>query len=225
MSKIAHHPEGETLSAYAAGSLPAALAIVVGSHLEACAHCRAELARLESLGGQLIDRISPVAVSASRREAIFAGLDESLDPPAVPQPVSKLALRGESASSSQIPAPLRSFLGDGDYDSLPWRWVGPGVKILPIECGEGKLVMLNIAAGRKMPVHTHRGNELTLILQGGYSDALGQYNAGDVADLDTRVEHQPVADADENCICVAGLDDKLQFKSWIARLMQPFVGL
>ncbi|MBD2858120.1 cupin domain-containing protein [Spongiibacter sp. KMU-158] len=220
MSKIAHHPESETLAAYASGSLSAALGIVIGSHLEMCAVCRAEVARLESVGGSLIDRLTPAPISAARREQIFAQLDAGLGESAEP-----LSAAPVTQPTSQLPTPLRHFFAVETYDQLPWRWIGPGVRLLSIDCGEGKLVMLNIGAGRKMPVHSHRGNELTMILQGGYSDALGHFDVGDVADLDSRVEHQPVADADINCICVAGLDDKLQFKGWLARMLQPFVGL
>ncbi len=228
---VEHHPEPETLVAYSGGSLPAALAIVVGSHLEFCEQCRAELARLESVGGGLLERISPMPVAASRRDQIFASLDQhdgveaglsAIEPKRSRERAAGFELSGDSA---QMPKVLQRILPASDYASLPWRWVGPGVRMMSVDCGEGKLVMLNISAGRKMPVHSHRGNELTLILQGGYSDALGQFNAGDVADLDGRVQHQPVADDDMNCICVAGLDDKLQFKGWIARLLQPFVGL
>ncbi|MFT4920749.1 MAG: putative transcriptional regulator, partial [Zhongshania aliphaticivorans] len=89
----------------------------------------------------------------------------------------------------------------------------------------GDVRLLRIAAGKRMPVHSHRGSELTMILRGGYSDNVGKFNAGDVADLDASVEHQPVADSDEDCICLAGMDAPLAFRGWLARLIQPIVGM
>ena len=40
---ITHHPDDSTLMSYAAGSLPAALAVVVAAHLSVCPRCREEV--------------------------------------------------------------------------------------------------------------------------------------------------------------------------------------
>ncbi len=150
---------------------------------------------------------------------MLAMLDEQ------PRPAETTAETESAKASAAVPPMLRKLLGSDDYDALPWKSVAPGIRQIILPVGEGNSRMLRIAAGKKMPVHSHRGNELTLILQGGYSDALGKFNAGDVADLDSEVEHQPVADEDEDCICLAGMDAPLHFRGWIARLMQPFVGI
>jgi len=220
MSSIQHHPGDETLMSYAAGSLPAALALVTGCHLQFCSECRQRVAEAEALGGAMVDDLAPRAMSTGRREAIL----EQLDMPSVEarKPARTTAWTSPPPSTG-VPRLLHRFLGGSDLESLEWKTVVPGLQRVSLPCDEGNAFMLRIAAGKKMPVHSHQGNEMTLILQGGYSDALGKFNAGDVADLDGSTEHQPIADADQDCICLAALDEPLRFKGWIARAMQPFV--
>jgi putative transcriptional regulator len=66
---------------------------------------------------------------------------------------------------------------------------------------------------------------LTQILQGAYDDALGHFGPGDMADLDNETEHQPITSPGVPCICVAALNGPLQFRGWLARKLQPLVGL
>lgn len=73
-----------------------------------------------------------------------------------------------------------------------------------------------------MPSHGHTGSELTMVLRGSYTDELGRFCAGDVADLDPDVQHQPVADTDEHCICLIATDAPLRFNGLVPRLLQPF---
>ena len=76
-----------------------------------------------------------------------------------------------------------------------------------------------------VPVHSHGGTELTQILRGAYHDALGHFAPGDVADLDSDVEHQPVTVPGIACICVSALDAPLRFPGWLARRLQPLFKL
>ncbi len=218
MSKIVHHPTDETLYSYAAGSLPAAMALVVGCHLQNCQRCKGELARAESVGGELMASLEAKPLGNHRREAVLAMLDEPS-----PEPVRPVVAAPVAETAGEIPPMLAKLLPAERYDDLPWKTIVPGMKQLKIACDEGDAFLLRIAAGKKMPVHSHRGNELTLILRGGYSDALGKFNAGDFADLDGSVEHQPIADDDEDCICLAGMDAPLAFRGIIARMLQPFI--
>lgn len=230
MSQIEHHPNQETILSYAAGSLPAALAIVVGCHLQYCPACRVSVNAGEALGADLMMELSPQTLSARARESVLAQLNMDLREVAeVGQ--SRVLETAESASVNAgapeaIPRLLHQFLQEDSFDSLPWKkTLAPGLKQIIINCDEGDVRLLRIAAGKKMPVHSHRGSEITMILRGGYSDSLGKFNAGDVADLDSATEHQPVADSDEDCICLAGMDAPLAFRGWLARLMQPIVGM
>jgi putative transcriptional regulator len=76
-----------------------------------------------------------------------------------------------------------------------------------------------------VPAHTHRGQELTLVLSGAYHDETGRFARGDFQELDSDVVHQPHAEQDIDCICLAITDAPLRFKSLAAQLAQPLIGI
>jgi len=128
-------------------------------------------------------------------------------------------------SLDALPRPLQPYFGKS-WKALRWRWMAPGVHMIRAPRSSGDtLILLRIAPGKSMPVHSHGGSELTQILKGAYDDELGHFGPGDMADLDSDIEHQPVTSPGVPCICVAALDGPLQFRGWLARKLQPMVGL
>lgn len=225
-----HHLDPATVVSYAAGALPRELAVVVATHLHGCAHCRRRLREAERVGGLLLDQIPAPAgsdASAARRaplrEAMLAQLQAPVsDAPGAAAAESAVDARMERAGP-RLPAPLRPYFGER-YDQVRWRWMAPGVQCARAP-GLPRLFMLRIGPGRRMPVHSHAGSEVTQILSGAYDDALGHFAAGDVADLDSEIEHQPVTSPGVPCICVSALDQPLRFRGWLARKLQPLFGL
>jgi putative transcriptional regulator len=123
---------------------------------------------------------------------------------------------------------LSNLLGNQSLDSLKWKAKAPGIATYEIPLsskGNTHLQLLRIGKGRKMPEHGHGGEELTVMLRGSYSDHTGRYMVGDVADLDEDIEHQPIVDSDEDCICLVATEAPTRFKSVWARLAQPFIGI
>ncbi len=217
--KIRHHFDDATLMAYSSGSLPQGMAVLVGSHLHWCEECRARVEQMDHIGGELLEEIEPVALASGALEAVMARLDE-------PDPVVRtLATDRLESVRTGLPAPLAQTLGKS-LDELEWRRIGYGVQQYDLKLeGPGATRLLRIAPGVSVPHHTHRGNELTLILRGSYSDELGRFCVGDVADVDTEVKHQPIVDTDEECICLIATDAPLRFTGLMGRLAQPFIGL
>jgi putative transcriptional regulator len=74
-----------------------------------------------------------------------------------------------------------------------------------------------------MPTHTHDGSELTLVLAGGFSDESGHFVRGDVAEADPSINHQPVADPGEDCLCLAVTDAPIRLTGPFGRLLNPFL--
>lgn len=217
---ISHHFDDATLMAYSAGTLPQGMALLVACHLHWCEHCRERVSATDAVGGALLNDIDPVPVQDSALNAVLAMLDEpeqEFRPTAQPQVKADI--------NGQVPRPLADLVGSS-LDDLPWKRIGYGVRQIDLELdGPGATRLLRISPGVAVPHHTHTGNELTLILSGSYSDEVGRFRRGDVADLDGEMEHQPLVDTDEDCICLIATDAPLKFTGLFGRLVQPFIGL
>jgi putative transcriptional regulator len=205
---ITHHLDDATLMSFSAGALPAALAAVAAAHAAMCPRCRREIAALERIGGALMASLP--AAATERPEPI---------PPAGErgQAVRQVPLRG-------LPGPVAQLV-PGGLDAVSWRWLGPGVWDRPLSiAGAGKLRLLKVAPGRKLPEHGHGGGELTLVLRGSFHDNSGHYLRGDVCDLDESAAHQPIAGEGDHCICLVASEAPEQFRSHLTRRWQRLRG-
>jgi putative transcriptional regulator len=212
-----HHPSDATLLTYAAGSLGEGLSLVVASHLAFCGDCRASVAAGETIGGEMFDALEPAMLAANARQRALAMI-------AAPAPVTLPPPRLDPT----LPAPLARYL-KRDLAAIPWRVLGPGLKhfeVLPRDPERGaNLRLLRIAPGRRLPRHGHTGTELTLLLAGSYTDELGHFVRGDLAETDEDIVHEPVSDRDEDCVCLIATEGRLKFDSRFARLFQRFTGV
>lgn len=213
MTDINHHLTPELLAAYSAGALPEAFSLVVATHISLCDACRAELEALDAIGGALLDRVDAAPMADTALEATLARISGA-SPITVPRPPAQ----------SVFPAPLRAYVG-GDAEAVRWRPVGGGVKQALLTKGEAVARLLYIPAGAAVPDHGHRGTELTLVLQGAFADEGGRFARGDVEVADGDVEHQPIAEAGADCICLAATDAPLRFTGILPRLAQRFIGI
>lgn len=215
-----HHLDDATLLSYSAGALPAALSIVAATHLERCAQCLARSLDADEIGGMLLQQQRVDAPTASAREAMLALLDHE---PAVEQ-IAPIVDLMRPHDPDRLPAALHPWFGRS-VRALRWRRVAPGVqRIRASNVSGGDLMLLRIAPGSRLPLHSHGGSELTMILDGAYDDMLGHFGPGDVADLDGETRHQPVTSPGVHCICVAATDAPLVFSGWVARTLQPLFG-
>lgn len=212
---IAFHPDIATLMAFSAGSLEEPYAVVVSTHIAMCEACREQVKRTDLIGGALLAAEPVAALSDGALDRLAAALDAA---DVAPAPV---------APRTNVPAPIARYLPDG-IDGIRWRFSGPGVAVADLpssKSAKGRLMLLKVAAGRKVPEHSHGGQELTLILRGAYRDRFGVFASGDIADHDEDVEHQPIAEPGEDCICLVAVDAKLSFRSRLVRTLQPLFGL
>ena len=198
---IRHHPEDALLLAHAAGSLDPAMALIVATHLHFCAACGAQAALGDMVGGALLEDAPPTPLAADALARTLARLDAPAAPVA------------RAASNDNTPPPLRAFLG-GDLSAVRWRAMGPqlGYRTLYRQGGLA-LRLLRGSPGSDIGSHSHRGQEYTLVLQGGFSDETGAYGPGDFQAAGGDVTHNPVADPGEDCINLAVTIGGLRFKS------------
>ena len=202
---IRHHIPDGLMMAYSAGQLPEAFSLVVATHVSVCDECRAQL-------GAVVARSDGVAMRDGSLEALMSRLDAL---PPVARPVAR--------ARGFFPAPLHDYVG-GDLDAVRWRPVGMGVRqaILPTERG-ATVRLLHIPAGVPVPDHGHRGLEMTMVLRGAFRDSQAVFGPGDVEVADSELEHTPVAEPGEDCICLAATDAPLRFSGFMPRIAQKFL--
>ncbi|RUT32574.1 transcriptional regulator [Arsenicitalea aurantiaca] len=215
---IAFHPDISTLMAWSAGTLDEPFAVVVSTHMAMCEACRETARRTDLIGGALLKAETAEPMSDGALERLLeAADDERID---LPEP------RGSDSVDPSVPQPLARYLPDG-LDAVKWKFSGPGVATCELPTGtnaNGRLMLLRVGAGKRVPEHGHGGQELTLILRGAYGDRFGRFAAGDLADHDEDVEHQPIAEPGEDCICLVAVDARLNFRSRVIRTLQPLFG-
>lgn len=226
-----HHLSDDMVFRYAAGMLDEAVSLVVASHLAICAGCQALATEAELLGGNLLEEL-PVEELA--RDSWARTLERLESQPRSKSELTQSNRRqaehssstASAASSDLFPAPLRPYLQERAED-LPWRRLGPGIHSLELVRSStgSKARLLHIGAGRSVFEHSHRGLELTLVLQGSYLSNAAQYARGDIELADDEVMHWPVAGTEADCICLVVTDAPLRFNNIIGRLLQPLIGI
>lgn len=210
---IKHHLTDALLMAYSAGSLPEAFDLMVATHLSLCNHCRARAEGFDAVGGHVLEDTGDVAhLNENSLANTMALIAQGAPTPTPARP-----------KCSVLPAPLQDYVG-GTVDDIRWKPIGMGVKqaILPTT-RDATARLFFIPAGAAVPDHGHNGMELTMVLQGAFSDEVDHFARGDVEIANEDLEHTPVADMSEDCICLAVTDAPLKFNKLMPRLFQPFL--
>lgn len=226
MSKPMSHfysAEDEWLAAYSAGALSEAKRLVIECQLDVKPALSARVDRMDWIGGAFLE--------SAKGEALSPGFSARLQDAIRTAGAGAAEPRDERddagpAGENWAPKPLLDFLARSDI-ALRWRKSGPGVEraVLFEEDGE-RLYLLKARPGLKMPLHSHRGQEWTLILQGGYHVGAAAYGRGDLHCEDESCTHQPIIDDHgEVCISLVADEGKLVFRDPVVRLIQPFIGI
>jgi putative transcriptional regulator len=214
MNTIRHTVPDHLLMGYAAGVLPQPFDLVVATHVSLNDEARARLAGFEAVGGAMLDDMDEAALSDDSLERTLARIAGTAPAP-----------RPTTPSRGIFPAPLRKIVG-GDEDAVTWKNLGMGAK-QAVLCTDGEATarLLYIPAGQAMPNHSHRGMEMTLVLKGAFRDEDGLFARGDIEVADQQVDHTPIAELGEDCICLIATDGRLKFTGLLPRIAQPFLGI
>jgi putative transcriptional regulator len=194
-----HHPAADILAAYAAGAHEPGFGLVVGAHVEQCAECRARVGAFEAVSGDALSGLPETALGPDALTRTLALLD---------------AVDAKPASHDNRPL----------LERLPLkakRWVAPGVWVAAVDtphAPENRVYVLSVAKGMVCARHEHSGAELCTVLKGAYRDELGTFAAGDFAAAGDDLNHQPIVEGDEACVCLFATEGRLKPKGWIGRL-------
>ncbi len=198
------------LAGFVAGSLPRATQALVAAHLELSPRNQPFVQALDQDFTRHAE-MSQVPVLHERNARLAAILSLPREPAL---PVS---------TDAMLPGALGVFCGR-PLDALDWRFVLPGIREHRFAVEEGvEASFIRIKAGRSVPAHTHGGSEITLLLKGGFTDITGHYTRGDMVIVDGDIDHKPVADMGEDCLCFAVTDAPLRLTGTFGRFFSRFL--
>jgi putative transcriptional regulator len=214
---INHHPSIALLLDYSCGNLPNLFDGVLKAHVDVCAKCTEVVQDAERLGGELMSVIGhkeskPIAMHRER----YGGMDD------MPYDNSRAEKVCHDGNLEKV---VSTYL-DSSLNALPWRSLGEGLRLCRLAKEDNmQMWMLRGKPGVALPVHSHKGSELTLVMKGAYFCGSQIFQAGDIEEADETVEHQPVITSGGECICLAVTEGQLEFKKILPRIVQKFVGI
>jgi putative transcriptional regulator len=207
-----HHPSADLLLDHAVGAMGPGPRLALAIHLSACADCRRRVALTEAVGGVLLSSLPQARMAPEALDFALARIER-------PAPQAPARDAPPRADWIEVPALVR------EAAHRRRRWAAPGVWVAPVIGGARgrRAYLLRVAAGMAMPVHTHRGSEMTVVLKGAFTDRAETFGPGDFAECDGSVTHRPTASAAEECVCLAAVDNSLIALDWVGRLFQSLV--
>ena len=217
-----HHPSEAWLLDFALGNLTPSFETVLNAHIASCPECRENVKLAETLGGEILSGLSAGHLSVSLDADDVMASPLSADDSRAQEPVSRAL---ESVAPESFEHFVKTYL-NSSIKGLRWRTIGKGLQICQLSNEDDvRLWMLKAQPGTVLPEHSHLGSELTMVLKGAYFCGSEIFRAGDIEDADEETRHRPVVTQDSECICLAVTEGNLQFKSWLPRLAQPFIGI
>ncbi|MCA8890628.1 MAG: ChrR family anti-sigma-E factor [Hyphomonas sp.] len=200
----------ELFSAYAAGRLDPAFALMVETQSAIRADVRLSLATGEALAGALLEGEAPAGLSAGAVDRAMAAIDALEAEDARARTAAKLAGTAMDELLA-LPEPLREH-ALAAAGQRGWKGTAPGIRRMALVTGsELEVELYRIEPGARVPKHTHAGSEYTLCVSGGFSDETGSFGPGDLAVKGPDDTHTPVGDDGEVCFALAIRDGGLRF--------------
>ncbi|GAA6205617.1 ChrR family anti-sigma-E factor [Thalassotalea sp. SU-HH00458] len=221
---IKHHPKLELIQAFVDGDLPASLSAGIAMHAEMCPQCQEKIVQLTEHAAEVsfeegfLDKF--IVDDSSNNDIDFeamANLISQSDDIAISEPILDKSIVFND-TTYQLPKVLNNMT------------IGNTINIgklsrarLQLDENEIHTSLLEIKPGGGVPEHTHKGFELTLLLDGSFHDEKGEYTKGDFIMLDSSHQHHPVSN--NGCLCYTVANDALHFTQGINKLLNPIGAL
>ncbi|MBQ4833429.1 ChrR family anti-sigma-E factor [Pseudoalteromonas sp. MMG010] len=220
---IKHHPTNQLLTQYCAGNLSASLSVAVSIHVDMCPLCQEKVAHYEQQHAEHAfmhrqsDSLEDVSSNPEQAEEDFDSMlfntivsNDEVDEVYEIEPVTVCVKNTEYT----LPRTL-TRIGHSKFSSL-----GKLARSrVDIDDGELRSSLFHIDAGGEIPEHTHTGFELTLLLDGEFSDEAGSYVPGDFIWQDQQHQHTPVTK--DGCLCYTVVSSALHFNKGLSKLLNP----
>ena len=244
---IKYHPSDEWLQGHAAAELPLSLSIGIAAHCELCHECQTKLAEYtaqlaalsfadetdvplshrlshglkeheNSLAAQNHKHVLPVVNSDSDAEtdvdmdAMLAKITANGRQQVRLTPTPEVSVKGHNYRLPKVFAQLTEH-----------SWQGLGkisrMRLNAAEDVPARASLMHIDVEGEIPEHTHKGQELTLLLAGEFEDEFNQYVPGDFIVLNGEHLHSPKTKT--GCLCYTIVDAPLHFTKGLSKLLNP----
>ena len=217
---------------YVTGALDRPLEILVETHISLNSQSAKQLRMLMQLGGVLLEECEPVSLSEGALDAVMREISDLEDADTHNQAsatsmqdnIVSFTPPSNATSTTHLPRPLADYIPDLSCDKS-WRRISKGLSQCRITFNgtEVEANIYRIAPGTAIPVHSHEGTEVTLVLAGGFTDETGAFGPGDIAIQETGATHKPVADDDGECIVFAINEGNIRLANPIGRVLSYLV--
>jgi putative transcriptional regulator len=224
---IKHHPKFELIQQFVKGELPASISAGISMHAEMCPECMQKITELteqvaeisfdDSLSSQF--KLSNESVQSKSLKTDEDGFDAMINSITSSndivvekeRTVTKIEYQDELYT---LPSAISNMVRgkDSSFGKLTRTR-------LQLNENEIHTSLLHISPGGAVPEHTHKGFELTVLLEGSFSDEEGEYVKGDFIMLDGSHQHSPVSK--NGCLCYTVANDALHFSQGINKLLKP----
>lgn len=209
------HPDNNYLADYSAGGLTPAQSVSISAHLHFCSQCRDHIDSLTEIGGVLLEQTEPCEVSGDALSSVFSRIDETPE-------LARAPKREVSEELAHLPRLVQQLFPGPD---AKWSFLSPSLQVSRLPIGETRfeLALHKIRAGGSAPEHDHRGLEITVVLQGSFSDDEGVYQEGDFIVREPGDVHTPIATQNEQCICLSACEAPIRMVGPFKRMLNPFI--
>lgn len=220
---IKHHPKFELLQSFVKGDLPASLSAGIAIHADMCSVCQQKIAQLTDqiaevsfdeafLDRFIVDDKALDNIDAIDFDEMIEGITQSNEIEFHQTKVKK------SITFKETVYTLPTILNNMSLGKT--AQIGKLARTrVQLEENEIHTSLLHIEPGGGVPEHTHKGFELTVLLEGSFRDEKGEYVKGDFIMLDGSVIHQPFST--NGCLCYTVANDALHFTQGINKLLNP----
>ncbi|WP_135383486.1 ChrR family anti-sigma-E factor [Vibrio tasmaniensis] len=222
---IKHHPNAAILKDFVDGNLADSVSLIVSSHVELCEHCQKQVSMLTAQAADSVFESDTAGLKRSDSEMdAFLSDDGEFDFDTIDQITADLSQAVEVVVEAQqetvsnttftIPRALNSVA------RKDWLNLGKISRArLDFDDESHHTSLLHIDKDGQVPCHTHKGFEITLLLEGSFEDEMGVYNKGDFIWLDGEHTHQPATK--KGCVCLTVSSDALYFTKGVSQLFNP----
>lgn len=126
-------------------------------------------------------------------------------------------------TTNKLPAIVRKLLPSDK--KLSWKRISSSLSESQLNTNQDKykICFHKIKRGGRVIEHDHNGIEVTIVLNGSFSDEAGTYMPGDFIVQHPGNVHRPMATQNEDCLCLSLTDSPVKVTGLLGKVINPFL--